>query len=284
MQLTINPLNDALGAEIIGGDYSKQLNSDEIKLLNEAFLKYHLICLRSKKLTPKEFLKLASYFGKPFSEITRNNWIREAPEISKLDSTYNSLDEKPEDPNLNRRSGWHTDHSFKKYPPKATLLHGLKIPSFAGHTRFCNTQKAYNDLSQKTKKLYESLMAVHSYDTIRAPARAVIRSKEEIQETPDVIHPLVRIHDETGRKSLYFNANRTDHIVGLKRKDSDILLDKIHTHITQDKYRYDHEWKSGDIIIWDNRCLVHSVNVDYPVGEERVHLRTILKGNEELKL
>jgi taurine dioxygenase len=85
-------------------------------------------------------------------------------------------------------------------------------------------------------------------------------------------------------KALYFNANRTDHIVGFTRKNSDELLDKIHNHITQNKYRYDHKWKNGDIIIWDNRCLVHSVNVDYPVGEERVHLRTILKGNEELKL
>ena len=284
MKLVINPLNDTLGAEIIGGDYSKQLNSDEIIILNQAFLKYHLVCLRSNKLTPKEFLKLANYFGKPFTEVTRNHWIKDAPEISKLDSTYKSLDEKPKDPNLNRRSGWHTDHSFKQFPPKATLLHGLKIPSLSGHTRFCNTRKAYEDLSLETKIIYENLMAVHSYETIRAPARPVKRSKDEIKETPDVVHPLVRIHDETGKKSLYFNANRTDHIVGLTREKSDKLLDTVHNHITQDKYRYDHKWVTGDIIIWDNRCLIHSVNVDYPVGEERIHLRTLLRGNEELAL
>jgi len=279
MTLKVLPLSNALGAEIIGGDYSKPLNKNEINLLNVSFLKYHLLCLRSNILNAKELYCLANYFGKPFTEVTRNHWDKEVPEISILESTYNSEDEKPKDPSLNRRSGWHTDHSFKKFPPKATILHGHKIPSSAGHTRFCNTRKAYEDLSIKMKNLLNNLKAVHCYDTKRASARAVIRSKEEIKETPDVIHPLVREHSETKMKALYFNANRTDRIVGYKRKESDKLLDKIHNHLTKNKYRYDHNWKVGDIIIWDNRCLIHSVNVDYPIGESRVHLRTLIKDN-----
>ena len=105
------------------------------------------------------------------------------------------------------------------------------------------------------------------------------RSFEEIKDTPDVIHPLIRTHDETKIKSIYFNANRTDRIVGFTRDKSNKILDEIDQHITQDKYRYDHKWDIGDIIIWDNRCLIHSVNVDYPIQEPRIHLRTLIKGN-----
>jgi len=279
IKLTVKPLSKALGAEIIGGDYSKPLNEKNINFLKNNFLKYHLLCLRSKKLNAKELYKVANYFGQPFTEVTRNHWDKEVPEISILESTYNSQRDKPEDPKLNRRSGWHTDHSFKEFPPKATVLHGHEIPSYAGHTRFCNTKKAYDDLPIKTKNILLNLKAVHSYDTKRAPARAVKRTIEETKETPDVIHPLIKEHSETKDKALYFNANRTDRIVGLNRKESDKILDKIHNHITKKKYRYDHEWKIGDIIIWDNRCLVHSVNVDYPIGEPRIHLRTLIKDN-----
>ena len=279
MKLKVSPLSNVLGAEIFNGNYSNPLNNEEIELIYKAFLKYHLLCLRSKILNSKELYKLATYFGKPFTEVTRNHWDIDVPQISILESTYNSEKDKPKDPKLNRRSGWHTDHSFKKNPPKATILHAHNIPSYGGHTRFCNTRKAYEDLSAEMKTLLKNLSTVHCYDTKRAPARPVKRSKEEIKDTPDVIHPLVRIHNETNKKALYFNSNRTDRIVGFERKKSDLLLDKIHIHMTQNKYRYDHEWEIGDIIIWDNRCLIHSVNVDYPIGEARFHLRTLIKNN-----
>ena len=90
--------------------------------------------------------------------------------------------DKPKNPKLNRRSGWHTDHSFKEFPPKATILHGHVIPTQSGHTCFCNTEKAYEDLPVDTKKRVEGLIAVHSYDTMRAPARAVKRTPKEIAD------------------------------------------------------------------------------------------------------
>ena len=122
------------------------------------------------------------------------------------------------------------------------------------------------------------MKAVHGYDTSRAPGRPKIRTQEEIDETPDVEHPLVRTHEDTGRKSFYFNANRTDRIVGWGRAESDALLDEVYTQITAPKYQYHHEWQVGDLLLWDNRCLVHSVNVDYPVGQKRLHQRILLKG------
>ena len=279
MNLEIRPLSEALGAEVLGGNFAEPLSAAEVEQLNSAFLAHHLLCLRGTPLSPKAFFRVASYFGTPFTETTRKNRVGGLPEISRLESTYKTQDAKPKNPKLNRRSCWHTDHSFKEVPPKATLLHGHEIPSEAGQTRFCNTENAYKDLPAPTKQRLEGLMAVHSYDTERAPARAMVRTAEEISETPDVVHPLVRTHDETGEKALYFNSNRTDRVIGLKRVESDQLLDHIHDRMTQSQYRYDHNWCVGDTVVWDNRCLIHSVNVDYPVGEPRIHLRTLIKGN-----
>lgn len=279
MNLEIRPLSEALGAEVLGGNFAEPLSAAVVEQLNSAFLAYHLLCLRGTPLSPKAFFQVAGYFGTPFTETTRSHWDGDVPEISRLESTYKTQDAKPEHPSLNRRSGWHTDHSFKEVPPKATLLHGHEIPSEAGQTRFCNTENAYKDLPAATKQRLEGLMAVHSYNTERAPVRAMERTAEEIAETPDVVHPLVRTHDETGEKALYFNSNRTDRVVGLKRTESDQLLDHIHDRMTQPQYRYDHNWCVGDTVVWDNRCLIHSVNVDYPVGESRIHLRTLIKGN-----
>ena len=278
MTLEIRPLSAALGAEALGLDLSKPPEAGETRELRRAFLDRHLLCLRGAPLSPRAFRELARRFGEPATEVTRSHWVDGAPEISRLDSTYRKPEDKPADPKRNRRSGWHTDHSFKACPAKATLLHALEIPSSGGHTRFCDTEKAYEDLPEATKTRLAGLEAVHSYDTARAPARAVARTAEEVADTPDVVHPLVRTHDETGRKALFFNSNRTDRVVGLSRAESDELLDAIHEHMTRPEYRYDHEWRVGDTLLWDNRCLIHSVNVDYPVGETRLHLRTLLKG------
>lgn len=279
MTLDIRPLSDALGAEVIGLDLSKPLSDEQVAEVRQAFLDHHLLCFRGKPLPARAFREVARMFGTPHAETTRAHWVDGVPEISRLDSTYKKPEDKPTDPKLNRRSGWHTDHSFKEIPPKATLLHGHEIPSAEGHTRFCNCAKAYEDLPEATKQRLAGLKAVHSYDTLRTPARALARTAEEEAETPDVVHPLIRTHDETGEKSIYYNYNRTDRIEGLERAESDELLDALHEHMTQPRYRYDHEWRVGDIVVWDNRCLIHSVNVDYPVGEPRIHLRTLIEGD-----
>ena len=179
-----------------------------------------------------------------------------------------------------RRSGWHTDDSYFAIPAKIILLQGLQIPDHGGETRFCNARAAYEDLSAETKTRVEGLRAVHGYDTPRALARAQERTEAEGNDTPDVEHPLIRIHDETGNKAIYFNSNRTDRIVGMDRSESDALLDEIHAHMTQTRYQYHHPWRVGDILMWDNRSVTHSVNMDFPVGQKRVHQRLLLQGSK----
>jgi taurine dioxygenase len=278
MTIEIKPLSNALGAEILGWDLSKPEDEADLATIKAAFLQYHLLCIRTNPLEPSAFARMARYFGEPQLQLLRDLRVGAVPEVSLLESTYKTPEDKPDDLARVRLSGWHTDDSYFERPAKATMLQGLAVPKTGGETRFCNTRQAYEDLPDEQRKRLDPLQAVHCYDTMRAPARAQARSEVEKQETPDVVHPLVRTHEDTGKKAIYFNSNRTDSIVGMQREESDALLDWIHQHISQPQYRYDHPWRVGDILLWDNRCLIHSVNVDFPVGERRLHQRILLKG------
>lgn len=278
MALAIQPLSPALGAEVTGIDLSRELPVTDVQRLDQAFLEHHLLCFRSPPLTATEFARVARLFGEAQLQLLRDQRVGRAPEVSVLESTYKTPDAKPDDLTAVRLSGWHTDDSYFEVPAKATMLQSLAIPDSGGQTRFANTRKAYEDMSDADRSSLDDLMAVHAYDTKRAVARARALTDQEEQETRDVEHPLVRTHEESGRKAIYFNPNRTDRVVGMPREQSDGLLDKLHAWLTKPEYQYHHEWRVGDILLWDNRCLLHSVNVDYPVGQERRHQRILLKG------
>ena len=278
MTLQITPLSDALGAEVSGVDWTQPVSATTVAALKAAFLRYHLLCLRTQPLAPTTFAQVSRYFGEPQVQLLRNMRIEAAPEVSVFNSTYKKAEDKPADLLFDRRSGWHTDDSYFAVPAKVTLLQALEIPEHGGETRFCNARAAYEDLSEDMKARLDGLRAIHSYDTLRAPARAVKRTREEAAETPDVVHPLIRTHDETGGKALYFNSNRTDRIPDMKREESDALLDHVHAHMTQPQYQYHHAWRVGDVLMWDNRSVTHSVNMDFPPGRRRIHQRILLKG------
>jgi taurine dioxygenase len=278
MALDILPLSDALGAEVTGIDISRPLDAGDVNAIRDAFLQHHLLCFRAAPVTAQDFCSFARQFGEPQKQLLRDKRDAAVPEVSVLDSTYRCKADKPDDQRMIRLTGWHTDDSYFALPAKATMLQAIEIPHSGGQTRFLNMRKAYADLPATDKQRVDGLRAMHCYDTRRAPARASALTKAETGETPDVIHPLIRRHEDTGVKSFYYNANRTDRIDGMDRGQSDALLDWVHDRIVQPQYRYDHEWRLGDMLLWDNRCLVHSVNMDFPVGQPRRHQRILLQG------
>ncbi len=278
MGVEIKPLSNALGARISNLNLENEIPDSDFIILRDAFLKYHLLCVEGSPLNSSNFSRFARLFGEPQMQLLRNRWDKENPEVSILESTYKNVNDKPKDLTMVRLSGWHTDDSYFPNPAKATVLQSLAIPSSGGQTRFSNTRKAFEEMSESVKSNIEGLVAIHSYDTVRASARAQKLTTDESNETKDVEHPLVRTHEDTHLKSIYFNPNRTDRIVGMARAESDDLLDVIYAWVTREEFQYHHDWRVGDILLWDNRCLLHSVNVDYPVGEKRRHQRILLKG------
>src|SRR5476649_1114083 len=223
--LRIIPTQAALGARVEGLDRSDVCSSDLASLLHKALGDHLLIEIPGEPMTPQQTRNLAAVFGTPRTQLLRYKRSSDVPEVSVMVSTL--MADGTTDKTALRSEDWHTDDSYFATPAKATLLHSIAIPSHGGNTWFCNMRAAYEALPDATRKRIDGLRAIHGYDTKRARNRPAARIAQEIAETPDVEHPLVRTHPDNGLKELYLNFNRIDRIVGLERAESDALLDEL---------------------------------------------------------
>ena len=281
--LRIEPLAAPLGARILGCDRPAAWDAETATTINRAFLDYRVLVFPGGLMDADQMLAFALHFGEPFAELNRRNRVADKPAVSVL-KTIVMADEQGGDDKFRarvkvRNDEWHTDLSFVEHPALATLLHAHQLPSRGGATWFCDTRAVYEALPEALKARIDGLQAVHGYDTQRSPNRPAPRSAEEIAESPDVVHPLVRVHPETGKKGLYLNFNRLDRIVGLERAESDALLDELFAWARQPRFHYEHKWTVGEAVVWDNRCTMHRANYDLPPGEPRVMLRVVTQGD-----
>lgn len=278
MAFAITPLGEAMGAEVTGLDLSQAVGSDTVDLLNDAFVENIVLCIREQTFTPPQYAAAARIFGTPEVQINERLNFPGLPEVGVLSS--DDRDEFGTGKRVIRGTTWHTDHSFKAVPPKATMLYALVVPETGGDTSFCNMRAAYEALPEATKRRIDGLKAVHTYESSRSPNRMLARSEAEVRDTPDVVHPLVRKHLPTGRNALYLSTTRLERIVGMACEESAALIDELLAHATQPRFHYDHKWRAGDLVIWDNRCSMHHANADYPLNATRRLHRIILKGEK----
>lgn len=271
------PLRAALGARIEGLDRADAAKPEITAFLNRALAEHLLVVVPGDRMAPKQMRDFASAFGKLKPQVLRYKRSGEVPEVSVMVSTL--MADGTTDKTALRSEDWHTDDSYMAIPAKATLLHSIELPSHGGMTWFCNMHSVYEALSEATRRRIDGKCAIHAYDTSRARNRPSQRTAREIAETPDVEHPLVRTHPETGRKALYLNFNRLDRIVGMDREESDALLDELAAEARNDKHHYGHTWTLGDVVVWDNRATMHRVDVDYPMGESRIMQRVLIEGD-----
>jgi taurine dioxygenase len=272
------PLKAPLGARIEGLERGRANEPAIAALLNRALAEHLLVVIPGEPMTPEATLGFARAFGKPQTQLLRYKRSGAVPEVSIMVSTLKT--DGTTDKTALRAEDWHTDDSYFATPAKATLLHGIEIPSHGGATWFCNMHSVYEALPQAVRRRIDGLRAVHGYDTPRARNRPSPRTPQEIAETPDVEHPLVRTHPETGRKALYLNPNRLDRIVGLERAESDALLDQLADEARKPQHHFGHVRQVGDIVVWDNRATMHRVVIDYPVGEKRMMQRVLIEGDK----
>ncbi len=274
------PCQGPLGARIEGLDRSRAGEPETATLLNRALAEHLLVVVPGERMTPLQTLAFAKAFGTPRTQLLRYKRSGDVPEVSVMVSTL--MGDGTTDKTAIRAEDWHTDDSYFAVPAKATLLHGIEIPSRGGSTWFCNMHSVYEALPATLRQRIDGLRAIHGYDTPRARNRPSARTPQEIAETPDVEHPLVRTHPETGRKALYLNPNRLDRIVGLERAESDALLDTLACEARKPQHHFGHVWRAGDIVIWDNRATMHRVMIDYPMGEPRVMQRVLIEGDKPI--
>ena len=270
------PHKGALGARIEGLDRATANEPAVAAMLDKALAEHLLVVIPGDPMTLEQTRDFARAFGEPRTQLLRYKRSGAVPEVSVMVSTL--MADGTTDKTAIRAEDWHTDDSYFAVPAKATLLHSIEIPSRGGSTWFCNMHSVYDALPEATKQRIDGKRAMHGYDTPRARNRPSARTPQEIAETPDVEHPLVRTHPVTGRKALYLNPNRLDRIVGLERSESDALLDELADEARKPQHHFGHVWQVGDIVVWDNRATMHRVMIDYPVGEKRIMQRVLIKG------
>lgn len=271
------PLKAALGARIEGLGHADAAKPEIAAILSRALAESLLVVVPGDRMTPEQMRDFASAFGRPKPQVLRYKRSGEVPEVSIMVSTL--MADGTTDRTALRSEDWHTDDSYLVTPAKATLLHSIELPSHGGMTWFCNMHSVYEALPEATRRRIDGKHAIHAYDTQRTRNRPSQRTAQEITETPDVEHPLVRTHPETGRKALYLNFNRLDRIIGMERAESDALLDELAAEARKEKHHHGHAWELGDVVIWDNRATMHRVDVDYPTGEPRVMQRVLIEGD-----
>ena len=268
-----------IGAEISGVDLSQTLHDDAVKEIREALLKWKVIFFRGQNI---DHAAQIAFTGR-FCEVTYAHPHEDEPiegfsQILPIDrSRY-------ERRNGLRRSSyesrWHTDVTAAINPPAASILRAVNVPSFGGDTQWTNLVAAYEGLSAPLRALADTLKAEHRFNArLNIPSDSKLAQR--IASNPIVsIHPVVRVHPETGERALYVNPGFTSHILDVSRQESDLLLELFFNQITKPAYTTRFRWNNGDIAFWDNRATAHLAPQDLDhVEVERVLYRTTITGD-----
>lgn len=278
MSYTIKPLSAALGAEIIGLDLRDDLNPNMVQTIYDALHQHQVLVFRAQTFTLEEQIQACGQFGEielhPALDVPWKH--REITYVANTDPTYTQVFEHC-GPTFEL---WHSDTCYLPQPARMSLLYAERVPNEGGETLFANTVKAYDDLSDELKARLADKKAVFGsgYQLMeRCQKRGynLCIPPEEIH--PDVVHPVIRSHPDSGRKSIYVNWAHTDRILDMSDEESSALLNELYEHCQSEQYQYAHHPRQGDLIVWDNAATLHA-NTAKKLTEVRVMRRVMIKG------
>ncbi len=268
-----------IGAEISGVDLSRPLHDDAVKEIRQALLKWKVVFFRGQNIDHAAQVAFTARFGEvTYAHPHEDEPIEGFSQILPIDrSRY-------ERRNGLRRSSyesrWHTDVTAVVNPPAASILRAVNVPSIGGDTQWTNLVAAYEGLSAPLRALADTLKAEHRFNArLQLPSKS--RIAQRIAANPLVsIHPVVRVHPETGERALYVNPGFTSHILDVSPQESDLLLELFFNQITKPAYTTRFRCHNGDIAFWDNRATAHLAPQDLDHLEvERVLYRTTITGD-----
>ncbi len=276
--IEVHRLGPQIGAEIRGVDV-RTLDDAGFDVIYRAWLDHNVVVVPGQELTIEQFLAYSRRFGRIQPHPSKATRHPDIPEITLLGTNKFDTDGKLNTAIYRRGAeGWHTDGAYDAEPFKATQLYALAIPSTGGDTLFSNMYAAYDALPERLKQRLDGVNGAFTYGG-RRKSQALLN--EEDRDRAPVFHPLIRTHNETGRKALYFDPGKILFIEGAEAVESDALIDELTGLMIQPDAEYRHKWRVGDIVIWDNRCSVHKAAGDYPPHEDRIHWRVSIKDYAE---
>jgi len=273
-----NPLSDLIGAEVRGVDL-ETLDAGGFEAVNALFLRHQLLVFKDQHLSPEGQLRFSRRLGELDIHVLAQYNHPDYPEIFVLSNEVkNGVPAGIADGG----SYWHSDFAFRECPAKATILNAQLIPPEGGNTLFVNMYRAYEELDEATKSRLAGLRAIHRYrrrNTKADEGTRVAMDAGQLAQTPDVEHPIVRTHPETGRKALFVHPGMTAEVAGWGEAESQELLDRLFAHSTQEQYQYALQWEPGDVVMWDNRCVMHKATTrQLPPSMRRTIYRTTVMG------
>jgi taurine dioxygenase len=273
--MNIRRMSPSTGAEVVGIDLGKPVSTEARGALNQAFTDHSVLVVRDQHLEPPQMLAAVELFGSIFQQHNTRFAIPECPQIHYI----SNQDSFPDGTRYIPGEGWHTDHSNDARPPKATVLHAVTLPDRGGDTQFANMAAAYDALPAAMQQRIDGLLAIHVYQSSHSARKLMGLSdanKERISNA--VLHPIVRTHPDNHRRSIFINPIRIEGILGLDHKEALPLLEQLLDHATREDFQYRHQWRPGDLVMWDNRCLLHKANGDYDMSQTRYLYRVMLQG------
>lgn len=264
MAISVAALHQNFVGEVAGVDLRSPLGMENFSEISGALDRCAVLVFRDQRLTDEQQIAFSQLFGPletsigtirkdrkhrlhssalaDISNLDENNKIRSTSDRWRMMMLANQL--------------WHTDSSFKRVPGKVSLLSAHEVPPSGGETEFADLRAAYDALGQETKERIEDLVAEHSIFYSRRIVGYTDFSDEERAALPPVPQKLVRIHPGSGRKTLYLAAHAS-HIIGWPVAPGRALLDELIAFATQPHFVYQHRWRTGDLVVWDNRCTLH---------------------------
>ena len=257
--MKIQLLSEHIGAEISGIQLDN-LNENAVAEIKEAWLEHKVLVFRDQEISTEAHIA----FGKNFGDLEIHPFadnLEDHPEIIVLEAGGDSPRQ-----NYNAAKDWHIDVSFREKPPMGSILRGKVIPEKGGDTRFSNAAAAYENLDPEIKARVDELSAVNDYTKMFGPStrfNSEESHEENIKEYPPVLHPVIRTHPETGKRSIFTNNFFTSHIEGVDGEESDYLLGKLAEAIRDPSIQFRVQWESETFVMWDNRCVHHVATDDF---------------------
>jgi alpha-ketoglutarate-dependent taurine dioxygenase len=278
--LDVIPTGAALGAEVRGVDL-RNLDAAAFTRLMQAWHDHSVVLVRGQRLSDQDLIAFSRRLGDldwaPIQE-TGRRFVEGLPEIYIVSNV--KVNGEPIGSLGDGEAVWHTDMSYLDVPPKASMLYALEVPPTGGNTSFCSMYGIYEALPAGLKARIAGLKIKHdgTYNS-GGYVRQGVTATDDPLTSPGAVHPLVCTHPKTGRRMLYLGRRRNAYLPGLALADSEALLDELWSFVDRPEFAWEHVWRVGDLVLWDNRCTMHRRDAFDPNSRRIMH-RTQVKGEQ----
>ncbi len=278
--MQIAKIRPDIGTEATGVDLTQPLDEATKRRLYQGVVDGTVLVIRDQKLTPEQFLAAVHMFGEPMRQHFDQYALPGQPLINELSNNHYDKSGNM----VKHGEGWHTDHTNHEKPPKYTCLMAVHLPKTGGDTHFLNMRAAYAALPEDVRQRIDPLKTVNvfkgsaSKNSSKHTADAMKERKGSL-EASGVVHPLVRTHPDNGTKAIFFHPSKTENIVGMDPEATQELLDDLLQRAAKPEFTYVHKWRPGDIVVWDNRSVMHKASFDYDPTDLRQMFRIIIEGD-----